>query len=124
MTGGQMAPTTMPGQRTSTSPFGRDAAQVGMPIRVAELLASLQTPAYIARQTVIKPKYIARARKAIHKAFSYQLANRCFSLVEIVSTCPTNWGMTPLDAVEWTEKTLLAYYPPGEIKTPEAAEER
>ena len=123
MTGGQMAPTTMPQQRTTTSPAGRDVADVGMPIKVAELLAALQTPAYITRQTVIKPKYINRAKKAIARAFAYQAANRCFSLVEVVSNCPTNWGMTPLDSIGWVEDQLLAYYPLGDKKTPESDEE-
>ena len=123
MTGGQMAPTTMPDQRTTTSPFGRDVQDVGMPIKVAELLAALQTPAYITRQSVIKPKYINKAKKAIYKAFSYQMEGRCFSFVEVVSTCPTNWGMTPLDAIEWTENTLHSYYQLGDYKTPEAREE-
>ena len=119
MTGGQMAPTTMPNQRTTTSPFGRDVQEVGMPIKVAELLAALQTPAYISRQTVIRPKYIVKAKKAIKQAFAYQLEGRCFSLVEVVSTCPTNWGMTPIDAIQWTEDTLLPYYPLGDVKTPQ-----
>ncbi len=123
MTGGQMAPTTMPQQRTTTSPAGRDVADVGMPIKVAELLAALQTPAYITRQTVIKPKYIKRAKKAIARAFAYQAAHRCFSLVEVVSNCPTNWGMTPLDSIGWVEDQLLAYYPLGDKKTPESGEE-
>jgi 2-oxoglutarate ferredoxin oxidoreductase subunit beta len=120
MTGGQMAPTTMPNQRTTTSPFGRDVTAVGMPIKVAELLAALQTPAYISRQTVIRPKYIVKAKKAIRRAFEYQLEGKCFSLVEVVSTCPTNWGMTPLEAVNWSENTLLPYYPLGDVKTPES----
>ncbi len=119
MTGGQMAPTTLPGQRTTTSPFGREPAEVGMPIRIAELLATLKTPGYIARQTLLNPKYINRAKKAIKKAFTYQLNNQCFSLVEVVSTCPTNWGMTPSEAVEWAEGNMLPYYPLGEFKTPE-----
>ncbi len=118
MTGGQMAPTTMPDQRTSTSPFGRKVDEVGMPIKVAELLAALQTPAYITRQCVIRPKYINKAKKAIRQAFTYQLENRCFSLVEVVSTCPTNWGMTPMEAIAWTEKTLLPFYQPGDYKVP------
>jgi 2-oxoglutarate ferredoxin oxidoreductase subunit beta len=118
MTGGQMAPTTMPNQRTTTSPFGRKTEEVGMPIQVAELLATLQTPGYITRQTVIKPKYINKAKKAIKQAFRYQLDNKCFSLVEVVSTCPTNWGMTPVEAVEWAENTLLPYYRLGDHKTP------
>lgn len=119
MTGGQMAPTTMPGQRTTTSPLGRNVEHMGMPIKVAELLAALQTPAYISRQTVIKPKYIKRAKKAIKKGFTYQMEKRCFSFVEIVSTCPTNWGMTPVNAVNWAEENMLPYYRLGEFKSPE-----
>ena len=119
MTGGQMAPTTMPGQRTTTSPFGRDVEDVGMPIKVAELLSALQTPAYIVRQAVIKPKYIVKAKKAIKQAFQYQLERRCFSFVELISTCPTNWGLTPLEAVKWAEDVMMPYYPLGEYKTPE-----
>jgi 2-oxoglutarate ferredoxin oxidoreductase subunit beta len=123
MTGGQMAPTTMPRQRTTTSPFGRNVEEVGMPIRMAELLSSLMTPAYIARQTVIKPKFINRAKKTIKKAFEYQIEGRCFSFVEVLSTCPTNWGMTPLEAVKWVEETMIPYYPLGEFKTPEDGQE-
>jgi len=119
MTGGQMAPTTLPDQRTTTSPYGRDVKDAGMPIRMAEMLATLATPSYIARHTVIRPKYVVRAKKAIKQAFTYQLEGRCFSLVEIVSTCPTNWGMTPSEALDWTEDKLLAYYKLGEYKTPE-----
>jgi len=119
MTGGQMAPTTMPGQRTTTSPLGREPSVVGMPIRMAELLASLATPGYIARQTLINPKYINRAKKAIKKAFTYQMENRCYSFVELVSTCPTNWGMTPVDALSWVEEKMLPYYNLGDFKTPE-----
>jgi len=120
MTGGQMAPTTMPNQKTTTSPSGRDTDSCGMPIKVAELISALQTPAYITRQTVIKPKYIIKAKKAIKKAFEYQLAGTCFSLVEIVSTCPTNWGRTPLESIKWTEDVLLPYYQLGDCKTPDA----
>jgi 2-oxoglutarate ferredoxin oxidoreductase subunit beta len=119
MTGGQMAPTTMPGQRTTTTPLGRRPEEVGMPIRVAELLASLATPGYITRQALISPKYINRAKKAIKKAFTYQMENRCFSLVELVSSCPTNWGMTPVDALSWVEDKMLPYYSLGDFKTPE-----
>ena len=123
MTGGQMAPTTMPDQRTTTTPTGRNTDDCGMPIRMVEMLASLATPAYLSRQTVIRPKYVARARKAIKRAFQYQMENRCFSLVEMISTCPTNWGMTPQDAIDWTEKHLLSYYKLGEYKSPEPPEE-
>ncbi|GBC59153.1 2-oxoglutarate oxidoreductase [Desulfonema ishimotonii] len=119
MTGGQMAPTTMPGQRTTTSPLGRDTEKTGMPIRMAELLSTLVTPGYITRQAVLRPKQINRTKKAIKKAFTYQLENRCFSLVEVISTCPTNWGMTPLNAIKWAEETLLPYYKLGDFKTPE-----
>jgi 2-oxoglutarate ferredoxin oxidoreductase subunit beta len=123
MTGGQMAPTTLPKQRTTTSPMGRNIEEVGMPIKMAEVLAALETPAYIARQSVIKPKYITKAKKAIKKAFTYQLENRCFSFVELISTCPTNWGMNPVEAVKWAEENMLAYYSLGEFKIPEDATE-
>ena len=119
MTGGQMAPTTMPGQHTTTSPYGRNVEEAGMPIRMAELLATLATPSYISRHTVIRPKYVIKAKRAIKQAFSYQLEGRCFSLVEIISTCPTNWGMTPTESLDWTENKLLDYYKLGEYKTPE-----
>jgi 2-oxoglutarate ferredoxin oxidoreductase subunit beta len=121
MTGGQMAPTSLPNQRTTTSPFGRDVEDVGMPIKVAELIASLQTPAYIVRQAVLKPKHIVKAKKAIKQAFQYQMEARCFSMVELISTCPTNWGLTPVDAIKWAEDNMLPYYPLGEYKTPEAS---
>lgn len=119
MTGGQMAPTTLQGQRTTTSPAGRNVEDVGMPIKVAELISALQTPAYITRQTVLKPKYIVRAKKSIKQAFQYQIEGRCFSLVEFVSTCPTNWGMTPVESIQWAEENMLPYYQLGEFKTPD-----
>jgi 2-oxoglutarate/2-oxoacid ferredoxin oxidoreductase subunit beta len=121
MTGGQMAPTTLPGQRTTTSPFGRKPEETGMPVRMSELLASLATPAYITRQSLLKPKHINKAKKAVKQAFEYQIENRCFSFVELISTCPTNWGLTPVDAVQWAEENLLAYYPLGIFKSPEEA---
>ncbi len=125
MTGGQMAPTTMPGQRATTAPFGRNVQDTGMPLKMANLLGVLETPGYITRQTVIAPKYINRAKKAIRKAFEYQADGRCFSFVEIVSTCPTNWGMTPLEALKWADETLLEYYELGDFKVPEEeAEEK
>ncbi len=120
MTGGQMAPTTMPGQVTTTSPAGRNVDLAGMPVKMAELLSALQTPAYITRQSLLKPAHVTKAKKAIKKAFEYQLEGRCFSLVELVSTCPTNWGMTPVKAIEWAEQNLLPYYTLGDKKTPEA----
>ena len=124
MTGGQMAPTTMPDQRTTTSPFGRNVKEVGMPIKIAELLSALETPGYITRQSVIKPKYIIRAKKAIKKAFQYQIEGKFFSMVEVVSTCPKNWGLTPLQEIKWTEETMLPYYKLGEFKVPEQFEEK
>jgi 2-oxoglutarate ferredoxin oxidoreductase subunit beta len=119
MTGGQMAPTTMPGQRASTAPMGRDTAQTGMPIKMANLLGGLVTPAYVTRQAVLKPQQINKTKKAIKQAFQYQVEGKCFSFVEVISTCPTNWGLTPLDSLKWAEETLLPYYELGDIKTPE-----
>ena len=119
MTGGQMAPTTMPGQRATTAPFGRNTDDTGMPLKMANLLAALETPGYVARQTLIAPKYVNKAKKAIKKAFEYQEAKKCFSFVELLSTCPTNWGLTPLDSLKWVEEKLLPYYELGEFKTPE-----
>jgi 2-oxoglutarate ferredoxin oxidoreductase subunit beta len=116
MTGGQMAPTTMPGQVTTTSPFGRDVAQVGYPIRMCELLASLKTPGFVERVAVHSPKHIIRAKKALKKAFQYQVENKCFTFVECLSTCPTNWGMTPLAALEWVEQNMVPYYPVQNFK--------
>jgi 2-oxoglutarate ferredoxin oxidoreductase subunit beta len=116
-----MAPTTLGNQRTTTSPAGRNVEDVGMPIKMAELLAALQTPAYITRQSVLKPKHVFKAKKAIKKAFQYQMEGRCYSMVEVISNCPTNWGMTPLDSLQWAEKTLLSYYPIGDYKTPDVA---
>jgi 2-oxoglutarate ferredoxin oxidoreductase subunit beta len=121
MTGGQMAPTTMPGQVTSTSPFGRKVEDVGQPIRMCELLSSLATPAFIERVSLSSPKHIIRARKAILKAFRYQAEGRGFSFVECLSTCPTNWGVTPLKALEWLEQHMMPYYPVQNFKDFEPA---
>ena len=93
-----------------------------MPIRVAELLGALVTPGYITRQTVISPKHVQKAKRAIRQAFTYQMENRCFSFVELISTCPTNWGMTPQEAIQWAKEVLLPYYPLGDVKTPETGE--
>jgi 2-oxoglutarate ferredoxin oxidoreductase subunit beta len=123
MTGGQMAPTTMPLQKTTTSPAGRDVASAGYPIRVAELLSSLRTPAYIARAAVHTPFFAIDAKRKIKKAFEYQIQGRCFSLVEILSTCPTNWGLTPEASTKWLAQTMMPYYPLGTLKTPEGDSE-
>ena len=119
MTGGQMAPTTMPGQRATTAPMGRNVEETGMPIRMANLLKELVTPAYITRQAVLNPKQVNKAKKAIKKAFEYQVENKCFSFVEVISNCPTNWGLTPLDSLKWAEENLRPYYELGDYKVPE-----
>ena len=119
MTGGQMAPTTMPGQRATTAPTGRDTELTGMPIRMANLLKELVTPGYVTRQAVLNPKQINRAKKAIKKAFEYQVEGKCFSFVEVISTCPTNWGLTPIDALTWAQDTMIPYYELGDYKIPE-----
>ena len=119
MTGGQMAPTTLPGQVATTCPLGREVATAGWPIRMSELLTTLRTPSYIARVAVHTPLYAAKAKQALRKAFTYQVEGRCFSLVELLSTCPTNWGMTPLEANRWLESNMMPYYPLGEYKVPE-----
>jgi 2-oxoglutarate ferredoxin oxidoreductase subunit beta len=113
MTGGQMAPTTLPGMRTSTTPHGRDVKTAGHPIRVCELLAALEGPAYLERVTVTRPKYVAQAKKAIQRAFETQLERKGFSLVEVLSTCPTRWSMGPAEALQWLEENLVPYYPLG-----------
>jgi 2-oxoglutarate/2-oxoacid ferredoxin oxidoreductase subunit beta len=119
MTGGQMAPTTMPGQRATTCPFGRDVSKVGYPIRVTDILSKFTTPSYIVRANVNTPQGIPYAKRVLRKAFQYQVEGRCFSLVELVSTCPTNWGMAPIKAGEWATTDMIPYYRLGEFKTPD-----
>lgn len=116
MTGGQMAPTSLPNQVTQTSPFGRDVASAGYPIRVSELLSSLDGVAYIERVTVDTPKHVRRAKKAIKKAFEYQRDGVGYTLIEVISTCPTNWGMSPGKSFEWMRENMLPYYPLGVFK--------
>ncbi|MEZ5358810.1 MAG: thiamine pyrophosphate-dependent enzyme [Candidatus Zixiibacteriota bacterium] len=119
MTGGQMAPTTMPNQRTTTSPAGRDVNLAGYPIRMSELLSTLRTPSFIARVGVFTPMEIINAKKAIKKAFRLQMENKCFSLVEVLSTCPTNWGIAPTDATKWVATDMKPYFPLGIYSDPE-----
>jgi len=119
MTGGQMAPTTLPNQKTTTSPMGRDVSKAGYPVRMAELLSSLRTPGYIARTAVHNPMLIVDAKRKIRRAFANQVEGKCFSLVEVLSTCPTNWGMAPDAATKWLEDNMVPYYPLGTFKTPE-----
>ena len=122
MTGGQMAPTTLPGQVTTTSPYGRDRKIQGNPIRVCEMLSTLDGTALAARVSVDNPKAIMNAKKMIRKAFDNQLAGRGFSIVEVLSTCPTNWGMTPRDALQWLRDNMIPYYPLGGYKDTSAVE--
>ena len=122
MTGGQMAPTTLPGQKTTTSPYGRDVNLVGYPIRVAEMLSTLVAPQYIARVAVNSPANIQKAKRAIKKAFEVQVKNKGFALVEVLSTCPTNWGLAPEKALKWLEDNMIPYYPLGEFKVPKEVE--
>ena len=116
MTGGQMAPTTLPGQVTQTSPYGRDTNTVGFPVKVSEMLSTLDGATYVERVAVNNVKNIKNAKKAIVKAFKNQIEGKGFSLVEILSTCPTNWGLTPDKALNWLEENMIPYYPLGVYK--------
>ena len=113
MTSGQMAPTTLPGQVTTTSPAGRNAAEHGNPIRVSEMLATLTGPAYIERCSLHDIRHIRQAKAALKKAFRLQREKRGFTLVELLSTCPTNWGLDPIESMQRVEKELIPYYPLG-----------
>ena len=116
MTGGQMAPTTLPGQVTQTTPYGRDLKLSGHPIRVCEMLATLDGTAYAERTAVNSPSAVRRTKLAIKKAFQNQIEGKGFSIVEVLSTCPTNWGMSPVDALDWLEEKMVPYYPLGVYK--------
>ena len=122
MTGGQMAPTSLPGQITQTSPLGRDEAICGLPIKVCEMLAQLDGPEYIARVSANSVKNVLSAKQAIEKAFRNQVEGRGFSLVEVLSACPTNWGMSPKDALRWIDSAMIPYYPLGVYKDRSAKE--
>ena len=116
MTGGQMAPTSLPGQVTQTSPYGRDPKTVGYPVKVCELLSNVDGATYLERVAVNNVKNVRAAKKAILKAFRNQLEGKGFSLIEVVSSCPTNWGMTPQKALEWIDEKMIPYYPLGVYK--------
>ena len=113
MTGGQMAPTTLVGQVTTTSPYGRNKDTQGIPIRVSEMLSTLDGAYYIERVALNTPANVIKAKKAIKKAFTYQIEKKGFSMIEILSTCPTNWGMTPKAALEWLNDNMIPFYPLG-----------
>ena len=116
MTGGQMAPTTLPGQKTTTSPYGRDPALCGNPIRVCETLSALDGVKFLERVAVDSPGHVRKAKAAIRRAFQCQLEGKGFSMVEVLSSCPTNWGMTPLEALERIRTDMIPYYPLGNFK--------
>jgi len=123
MTGGQMAPTTLPGQVTTTSPYGRTRKIQGSPIRVCEMLSTLDGVALAARVSVDSPKNVMNAKKMIKKAFQNQLDKKGFSIVEVLSTCPTNWGLSPKDALQWLRDNMMPYYPLGTYKDTEAVKD-
>ena len=116
MTGGQMAPTSLPGQVTTTSPYGRDTSHCGYPVKVCEMLSQLDGPAYIQRVSVHDVKNVVAAKKAIRKAFEAQIAGKGFSLIEVLSTCPTNWGLPPQEALKWLKENMIPQFPLGVYK--------
>ncbi len=118
MTGGQMAPTTLVGMRTTTTPAGRDPVVYGFPLRVAELLAPLPGVAYASRVALSSPAHVNRAKRSIRRAFQTQLDGLGFSIVEMLSTCPVGWGQTPIDAMRWLEAEMFPVFPLGELKAP------
>lgn len=113
MTGGQMAPTTLPGQVTETSPYGRDVKREGHPIRISEMISTLDGACYVERVSVDTVPNILKAKKAIKKAFQNQLDGKGFSMIEVLSICPTNWGLTPTESMQWLKDKMIPYYPLG-----------
>jgi len=118
MTGGQMAPTTLEGMKSTTSPFGREHTLNGYPLKITELIAQLPGTCYVTRQSVHKPGNVRKAKKAIQKAFEYQKQGLGTSFVEIVSNCPSNWKMTPVQSNNWLDENMLPFYPLGDLKVP------
>lgn len=117
MTGGQLAPTTLPGQKTTSSPLGRDVEKTGNPLRTAEMLATLDSAVYIARRSLHDPKHIRQSKKALKIAFETQVRGLGFSMVELLSSCPTNWGFNPLESLRWIEEHMIPVFPLGDFKT-------
>ena len=120
MTGGQMAPTTLPGMKTTSSPLGRDIEMTGMPIRMSELLAKMDGSSFIVRRSLHNATNIRKAKKAIRTAFEVQQQGLGFSLVELLSTCPTNWGLTPNEALSFVEEKMIPYFELGDYKVADA----
>ena len=118
MTGGQMAPTTLPNMKTATSPFGRDTETMGSPLKITELIAMLPGTYYVTRQSVHTAANVRKAKKAIQKAIEYQKLNKGLSFVEIVSNCNSGWKMTPVESNKWMEENMFPFYPLGDIKIP------
>jgi len=123
MTGGQMAPTTLEGMKTTTTPFGRDVKIMGNPLKITELIAQLPGVYYCTRVAVNNPKNVRRAKKAILNGFQYQKREKGLSFVEIVSNCPSNWKMTPVESNKWMEENMFSFYPLGDLKVPEKEDE-
>ncbi len=123
MTGGQMAPTTLEGQKTITSPYGRNPADVGFPMRACEILDTLESPVYIERTSVHNPGAVRKTRKAILKALKYQKEGRGYSFVEILSMCPTNWGVDPVAGADWVKEAMIPWYPLKKFRDKPADEE-
>jgi 2-oxoglutarate/2-oxoacid ferredoxin oxidoreductase subunit beta len=119
MTGGQMAPTTLPGMKSSTSPFGRDVTTMGNPLKITEMVATLPGTYFVTRQSVHTAANVKKTKKAIRKAVQYQMAGNGTCFIEIVSNCPSGWRMTPVQSNKWMEENMFPYYPLGDIKTPE-----
>ena len=119
MTGGQMAPTTLPGMKSSTSPYGRDVKTMGYPLKITDIVASLPGSYYVTRQSVHTAANVKKTKKAIRKGVQYQKLNKGTCLVEIVSNCPSGWKMTPVQSNKWMEENMFPYYPLGDLKTPE-----
>jgi 2-oxoglutarate/2-oxoacid ferredoxin oxidoreductase subunit beta len=123
MTGGQMAPTTLPGQKTTSSPSGRDVEQTGFPIRMAEVLSAMDGTGYAVRRSLHDPKNVRLAKKAIRTAFEVQRRGLGFAMVELLSTCPTNWGLTPQQSLQWVEEHMVPAFPIGDYKVSPAVAE-